>query len=412
MDNLIARQPIFDKDLGVFGYEVVYQSAGRSPISGGDDSGASLSVIRNAFLLLGTKVLTGNKKIFLDFTRPLILDGVAHALPSNSLVIEVAQDVEVDEAVLLACKRLKEANYTLALDEPSVRNRGHQELLPFADIVKRPFEPAFSMDLDAVEHYAGLGKMVLAERVGTREDYETARRRGYQFFQGPFFSKPSVIRAKEIPGYKLNYLQVLQEVNRVELDFFELERVIKQDTSLCYTLLNYINSAYFGLEQPISSVHHALVLLGEKEVRKWTNLILFTFIGVDRPSELIVTSLMRAKLCEALGHKIGAGDRVSELFLMGMFSMLDVLMGRPMIDILKAIHLSQEVEEALLHGSNLCGEVFETVVSYEMGDWQEFSRHAGKLGIDEAVVPDLYIEALEWAETVSEFKNKQTDPGV
>jgi c-di-GMP-related signal transduction protein len=406
MDNLVARQPIFDKGLGVFGYEIVYRSGVTNLCCDGDGSSASLSAIRNAFLLLGTKVVTGRRKIFLDFPCALIIEGVAHTLPSDITVISVVPEVEVGEEVFLACRSLKEAGYSLALDEASVRSGAHRGLLPFADIIKGPFDRACDRnDLDRLRHYLGLGKMVLAERVETKDDYEAAYVQGYDLFQGSFFSKPSLIRSREMPGYKLNYLKILQEVNRVELNFSKLEKAIKQDTSLCYTLLNYINSAYFGVDESILSVRHALVLLGEKEVRKWANLILFTFMGSDKPSELTITSLVRAKLCEALGNKIGMEDRASELFLMGMFSMLDVLMGRPMVDILKAIHLSRDVEEALLHGSNVYGDVFQMVVSYEMGNWEDFSQYAEKLGIEEKVVPDLYLHAVDWAETVSDLRN-------
>lgn len=408
MDNFIARQPIFDKNLKVFGYEIVYRSGLANLCCGEDDAGASLSAIRNAFLLLGTKVVTGRKKIFLDFPRPLIVEGVARTLPRDITVINVLAEAGVDEALLLACKSLKDAQFSLSLDEGTAKKGAHQDLLSLVDIIKKSFEPAADKEeIARIHHYLSLGKTVLAERVETRADYEAAREQGYDLFQGTFFSKPLIIRSREMPGYKLNYLQILKEINRAELNFAELERVIKQDTSLCYTLLNYINSAYFGLNESIRSIRHALVLLGEKEVRKWANLILFTFMGFDNPSELIVTSLVRARLCESLGNKIGMVDRAAELFLMGMFSMLDVLMGRPMVDILKAIHISCDVEEALLHGSNVCGQVFETVVNYEIGNWDDFSRHAQELGIEEAVVPELYIEALEWAERVSSYKTSE-----
>lgn len=405
MDNLVARQPIFDKNLNVFGYEVVSRSGLTDLCGPGHGSHASLSAIRNAFLLLGTKVVAGKKKIFLDFPRGLIVDGVAQTLPSEIAVINIVTETEVDEALLYACRSLKEAHFSLSLEESIIGNRISEDLLSYVDIIRKPFEPiADTSDSARIRRYLASGKMVLAERVETREDYEAARTQGYSLFLGSFFSKPSVIRSREIPGNKLNYLQVLQEVNRANLDFDQLETAIKQDTSLCYTLLNYVNSAYFGLDESIGSIRHALVLLGEKEIRKWANLILFTFMGFDKPSELMITSLIRARFCEALGNEIGMEDRTSELFLMGMFSMLDVLMGRPMVHILDAIHLSRDLEEALLYGSNIYGRIFQTVVSYEIGNWGDFSQHAGKLGIEETVVPDLYLQAVEWAETVSSYR--------
>jgi c-di-GMP-related signal transduction protein len=406
MDNLIARQPIFDKNLDVFGYEIVSKSGLTNSYGSGDGNHASLSAIRNAFLLLGTKIVAGRKKIFLDLPRPLIVDGVALTLPSEITVINVVVGTEADETLVSACKALKEAHFSLSLEEEGIGGvDANQDMLACVDIIRKPLKPMpDTNDSTRIHHYRAAGKVVLAEGVETREDFEAARTQGYDLFLGTFFAKPSLIRSREIPGNKLNCLQVLQEVNRTELDFAELEKAIKQDTSLCYTLLNYVNSAYFGLDESIGSIRHALVLLGEKEVRKWANLILFTFMGFDKPSELIVTSLIRARFCETLGIEMDMEDRASELFLMGMFSMFDALMGRPMAEILDAIHLSREVEKALLYGSDVYGRIFQTVASYEIGNWGDFAQHAEELGIEETVVPDLYLQAVEWAETVSSHK--------
>lgn len=409
MDNLVARQPIFDKDLNVFGYEIVSRSGLTNSYVSGDENHASLSAIRNAFLLLGTKMVAGRKKIFLDLPRALIVDGVALTLPSETTVINIVVGGEADDTVASACSALKEAHFSLSLEEDSCLDvAACQNLLGCVDIIRKPFKSVMDTNDSArMRRYRDSGKVVLAEGVETREDFEVARMQGYDLFLGGFFSKPSVIRSREIPGNKLNCLQLLREVNRTELDFAELEKTIKQDTSLCYTLLNYVNSAYFGLDESIGSIRHALVLLGEKEVRKWANLILFTFMGFDKPSELIVASLIRARLCETLGIEIGMEDRASELFLMGMFSMFDALMGRPMAEILDAIHLSREVEKALLYGSDVYGRIFQAVVSYEIGNWGDFAQHAEELGIEETVVPDLYLQAVEWAETVSSHKENQ-----
>lgn len=408
MDSLVARQPIFDKKLSVFGYEIVCRS-GLSNLCGGDESRTSLSTIRNVFLLLGTRVVTGRKKLFLDFPRALILDGVAQALPGDITVVNVGPKTEVDDKLLSACKALREAGFSLSLDEGSIASGAHEELLPFADIIRGSLTATINRnDLADIRCRFGSRKTALAEGVETKEDYEAACVLGYDLFQGSFFSKPSVIRSREMPGYKANYLQVLREVNRTELNFSELEKVIKQDASLCYTLLTYINSAYFGLNESIMSIRHALVLLGEKEVRKWANLILFTFMAVDKPSELLIVSLIRAKMCESLGDKIGMIEAAPELFLVGMFSMLDALMGRPIAEILHAIHLSRDVEEALLRGANVYGHVFQTVVSYEMANWEDFSRYAKELGIEEESVPDLYFQAVQWAETMSNLRETST----
>ena len=410
MDVFVARQPIFDRHQHVYGYELLYRSGLANAYQGTDGSQASLSVIRNAFLMLGPQALTGRKKAFINFTKDLLVSGIALSLPHDHTVVEILEDIQPDEPTLNACKDLKKAGFMIALDDYTLSNDTQDSFLELADIVKVDFKLTPEEDRGKiVQRFSGLSKQFLAEKVETRQEFNAAVQKGYALFQGYFFSKPVVVAGKDIPTIKLNYVQVVNEINHPELDFYALERVIKQDTSLCYTLLNYINSAYFGLREHITSIRHALVLLGEGEVRKWASLVLFTFIGDDNPPEVIVTSLIRAKLCESLAPHAGLTGSASELFLMGMFSMLDVLVGRPLREILTAVRLSNDVKNALLGLKSKYKDVFDLAVNYQTGKWEPFLHCAKKLSLDEAKVPPLYLQAVDWADQVASLKRHSGD---
>jgi len=405
MDVFVARQPIFDAHQAVYGYELLYRSGSANAYEGTDGSQASLSVIRNAFLMAGPEVLTGRKKAFINFTKDLLVSGVALSLPNDRTVVEILEDLEPDEPSLKACRDLKEAGFTLALDDYTLANTTQDAFLQIADIVKVDFKLTPEQDRGKViQRLSQYSKQFLAEKVETRQDFKDAVTKGYALFQGYFFSKPVMVSGKDIPTIKLNYMEMVREVNRRELDFFQLEKVIKQDPSLCYTLLNYINSAYFGLREHITSIRHAMVLLGESEVRKWASLVLFTFIGKDKPSEVIVTSLIRAKMCEALTPHVGLKGAESELFFVGMFSLLDVLIGRPLSEIVKSMHLSAEVKNALLGIKNKYRDIFELVINYQSGNWEKFLKSINKLSLNQTIVPKLYLESVEWADQIASLK--------
>ena len=226
-------------------------------------------------------------------------------------------------------------------------------------------------------------RQLLAEKVETRDEFTAALAMGYSFFQGYFFSKPVIVQGQAIPYYKRNYMRMLRELNRRELDFRALERVIKQDVTLCYTLLNYINSAYFGLRDEVTSILRAIVLLGETEVRRWASLVLFTLMGADEPPEVVVRSLIRARMCELLAGDVGLKGHESDLFLMGLFSMLDVLIGRPLGEILKGMNLSRGGQGgAAGSGERVTGTSMTLWSVTKAASWEQCSQHASRLNLD------------------------------
>ena len=402
MELFIARQPIFDRTLKVYGYEILFRGGGRNSYSGTDGDDASRIVIGNTFLKMGLQRLTGGKRAFINFTRNLFLEEVGLNLPKEMTVIEILEDVDPDPQLIEVCGRLREAGYTLALDDFVVRRRGLLPLIHLADIIKVDFLGNSDEDKASLARaLAGRGQRLLAEKVETREDLELAMDCGYTYFQGFFFSKPEMISGKDIPGYKLNHLKMLEQVSRRNLEYKELAGTIQQDLSLSYKLLNYINSAYFGLRRAVSSLAQAILLLGEDEIRKWASLVILTGLGRDKPQELMIVSLARAQFCEAMAAGAGLRGKESELYMTGLLSLLDALVGRPLIDVLAEMPVSPEIKDALSGSEpNRHRKVLDLVLHYEKAQWPELSRAITELGLSSQDVVAAYLDSLDRAERI------------
>ena len=397
MKKFVARQPIFDPHQKVYAYELLFRSGMDNFFDASDPDQASTSVIVDSLLLMGMEKLTGGGRAFINCTRNVLIKGYAALLPKDKVVVEILESVEPDDEVVGACLRLKRAGYMLALDDFIYEER-LEPLIPLIDFVKIDFRETSEMDRKAVvEKLSPRGIKMVAEKVETRSELHQALEMGYTYFQGYFFNKPEIIVAKDIPGYKLNYLRVLQAVNQPEIDLVELENIIKLEASLTYKLLRYLNSAFFGFRTEIRSIHHALALLGEEELKKWASLIAMAAMGADKPPELVVSVIVRAVFCESLAPRIGMMNRSNDLFLLGMMSLIDAVLDRPLPEILEKMPISHEIKEALLGGENRFRDVYETVLAYEAADWPEFAEKARKLNLDEETVPDLYLKSVEWA---------------
>lgn len=396
MNKYLARQPIFNKNQEVFAYELLYRSGLCDGYSNTDGDQATTEVIANSLLLIGLDTLTRGKKAFINFTRNLLENRVATLLPSELAVVEILENIEPDDKILAACKVLKEMGYLLALDDFSYDHK-FKPLIQLADIIKVDFMVTGTEERKAIIRRIGKNKKYLAEKVETREDFELALEMGYSYFQGYFFSKPVIIEGKDIPGNKLTYIQLLKELYSKQIDFQQIECIFKRDVSLSYKLLRYINSAIFSFRAEIHSINQALAMLGQKGLRKWLSLVALKGIGEDKPDELIVISVCRAMFCELIAPKVGLANRCSDLFLMGLFSLIDAFLDQPKFAVLTKLPISMEIIDALLGKQSLFNDVYNLVVYYEQGDWENLQATTAKLGLDEAEAAKLYIESLAMA---------------
>ena len=397
MDTFVARQPIFDRNQKVYGYELLFRSGLENIFLHHNPNQASSKVIVDSFFLFGISRLTGRKRAFINVTEDILLEGYLHLFPKEFIVVEILENVNISSKIIRAAEKLKKDGYLIALDD-FVYEESYKPLLRLADFVKVDFLSANGKRRQPmIKEFSIInGPQFLAEKIETPLSFREAKILGYEYFQGYFFKKPDVLKTKDIPGFKLHYLRMLQEIHRPELNFQEIEKIIKKDVSLSFKLLRYINSAYFGLPNQISSILQAIALLGEKEIRKWCSLIALAQIGMDKPEELMTESMLRAKFCESLAITMGLLSHKEDLFLMGMFSLLDAFLDRPMSSILEDLPLSPKIREALLGEENDLRKVLETFLSYQEGNWEKLSEYALTLNIEEEVISKVYWDSLKW----------------
>ncbi len=398
--TFIARQPIFDRHTHVIGYELLFREGFDNFYNTLDGDYASSQTILSSFLLFGMDSMTGGKRGFINFTKTLLTSEAATIFPRELLTIEILETVEPTEDIISKCKKLKKAGYMLALDD-FVFHEKYRPLLEIADIIKIDFRKitpeSHSLILALTDEYP---VKLLAEKVETYEEYHQALSDGYSYFQGYFFSKPQVIEGQDIPAYKLNYLEMLQEVHSRNFEYSNIENIIKRDMSLSYKLLKFINSAAFGFTTKIHSIKQALTLLGIREFRKWISLMALSAMGNDKPEELVATSIIRARFAEDLALKAGMKEMSSDLFLMGMFSLIDAFVDKPKNVILNELNLDDAIKDALNEKQGPLTDIYTLMLLHEKGIWEPMELLADKLSLNEEAISLSYLQAVEWANRV------------
>ncbi len=396
--QFVARQPILTADEKVFGYELLFRDGVEDFFHADDPDAASRSTLNTA-MLLGLDVLCDGRRAFVNCTRDILLKDYITLLPSEKAVAEILETVPADDLVVAACRRLKEAGYTIALDDFAV-NDPREALTEIADIIKVDIRETSAADAAAmVKRYGPWRCRMLAEKVETREEFLATKKAGFLYFQGYFFRRPEILTAQEIPANRLNYLRMLKAVSQRELDVREIENLVKSEAALCYRLLRYLNSAAFGFATEIHSVRHALAILGEREVRRWIRLVATLGAGQGKTSELVLSAMVRARFCELLSPKIPHGD--SDLFLMGLLSLMDAILEIPMAQVLDNIPIDQETKAALLGEGSRLGPFYQLMLAQESGDWKTATGLTSQLHLTESDVADCYWQAMQWAREVS-----------
>ena len=400
MDVFVVRQPIFDRSRRTYAYQVTCRAA-RDPLSHTDPDREALGVTDAASQLIGARHLTGRHRAFLNFSRDTLVRGHTAILPSASLVIEVAAAAGADAAVIDACGVLRKAGRLIALDGVAADGPS-PALLKVADIVKVDFARTRDSQRRALaRRFRGLGIRLIATKVATEDDWRQARDAGYEYGEGDCFSKPAVTTTRDVPLSRLHVLQLLHKIYQPDAELAQIEAIVRSEVSLALKLLTYLNSAAFGLRQRVTSVRQALLLIGVNGIRQWASAIAVADAAGNVPFELVVTSIVRAKFCELLAADAGMGARAEDAFFLGLFSMLDVLLGRPRAALVGTLSVADDVRHALLGGANPLRRLFELVLAYERGDWNGAVGWAATLTIPIATIPDRYCASLEWGNAMA-----------
>jgi c-di-GMP-related signal transduction protein len=401
MSFLLARQPIFDHYLNVYAYELLYRNHDAGSIKHTDGEVATSSVLVNALLTSQADVYTGSVPAFVNFTDQLILDEIPHILNPERIVVEILENAHVSQSLIDAVDALREKGFKVAYDD-FIYSETHSGLVDHVDILKVDFMDNTESDVEAiVKKYHRPGLRLLAEKVETKADFHRAVKLGFDLFQGFFFARPVVVEGVDLKGFNASLMRVVGAMQKTEPDFKEIAQIVEKDISLTYKLLKMVNSAAFYKRQTIQNVQQALALLGLKELKKWVYLLVLREHSTDKPSELLKLSLIRAKHAEAVSMLVGHKKNASEAFMTGLLSLLDTMMDNTMENIVKELPLDQTIREALLGQDNELSKVLKLVLSYERGEWDQFYSLAAALSVDPLLMPNMYFDALEWANEVA-----------
>jgi EAL and modified HD-GYP domain-containing signal transduction protein len=382
----VARQPIFNAALDVAGYELLFRRGADAEALVVNAEGATATVVLNSFTEIGLERIVGASTAWINVSRDFVLNGLAGTVPPDVAVLEILEDQVIDDDFVTALKKLKAQGYRLALDDFEY-SASTDAILPLIDIVKLDFL-ALGWEGMArhVKYLRPYGLTLLAEKLETREDYAYCTELGCDLFQGFFFCKPELVRNRGIAANRLSLLQTVSALQDPTVDLAALEQLVSRDVALSFRLLRYINSAFFGLRMEVRSIGQALALLGVERLRHWTTLSLLASID-DKPPELTVTALVRARFCEQAGASLGSPG---QLFTLGLFSVIDALMDAPIADVIASIPFPEEMRAALIDHAGEQGRLLECVGALEAAD---FDRA-------QSIVPDageLYLESMVWA---------------
>jgi EAL and modified HD-GYP domain-containing signal transduction protein len=385
----------------VVAYELLFRSGLQNAFGQNDPNRASLQMMDTTLFGFGLDSLVGEKTAYFNASREVLVREHWAVLPAARSVLEVLETVAPDAEVAAACAQIKKAGYRLALDDFVFRPE-YELLLPYTDVVKVDFLATRGPErTELVKRFGPRGITMLAEKIENYEEFQAGLEAGYELFQGYFFCRPEMVTGKDVPAFKTNLLRLMQEINRPELDFDQLEELIKSEVSLSVRLLRYLRSAGFGWRHDVETIGQALRVLGERPARKWASLVVLTLIGEDKPPELITTTLVRAQLCEQLGAEAALPERRADLFLVGLLSTLDAMLDRPMEEVLSQLAVSTEVREALLKGDNLLSDTLQLAISYDRGDWSRVHDLAPRIHYPEPSIPGAYRQAVEWVNKVT-----------
>ena len=394
-DIFIGRQPIYNRELGVYAYELLFRAAPHNAARFSDGDQATSNVIVNAFMEIGLDNIVGQHLAFINLTRAFFVEQENICLPKERVVLELLEHIEPDVEVIEGIKRLSAQGYSIALDDFVYRD-GLQPLVQLADIVKVDVMVQQRDEIRSqVQKLRQHSLKLLAEKVETRDTFDFCLELGFDYFQGYFFAQPQVVRGQRLPNNRLAILRLLSRLQDPNIKPAELEELIVQDVTFSYRILRYVNSAAFSLAHKIESVHQAVVILGQKTIKTWTTLLAMS--GVDnKPTELVITAMVRGKMAEALARALKA-PHPEAFFTVGLFSALDALMDNTMQEILTQLPLAEHISSALLYHKGIHGEVLASVLAYERGEWEQ----AGCETLGASQVRDCYLSAVRWAGDVS-----------
>ena len=397
----IARQAILDASRAVIGYELFDRSMGAREHTASTDA----QLLFNALSLAENDSVASSKTLFVNCTHDSLAGGHLDLVNPERVVLEIPplpiSQVDQIQNRLPNLEDLRKRGFKLAFDF-SILTKTYESWLPLASFIK------FDLSLLKPEAVASFVKLaqakssaqLIAEKVESHAQHEMVAALGVTLFQGYWFAKPQIVEGQSIRPSQAIILRLIDLV-RKQASTPEIEEVLKHDPTLSFNLLRFINSAGFGMRTEVTSFRHAVMLLGLNRLFKWAALLMTTSQLGDKPPAIGTTAVVRGRLMELLASEAGMADEADNAFVVGVFSLLDAMLGISAEAALGSVQLPSKVNEALLVHAGPLAPLLELTVACETGDDATFARAAGTLGLNSNQVNWAHLQALAWAETLA-----------
>jgi EAL and modified HD-GYP domain-containing signal transduction protein len=402
----IGRQPILDRYQRLYAYELLFRRGTQNSAEVTDDLAATATVLSHVFSELGLETALGPYLGFVNLDARMLASDALELLPKEKFVLEVLETVELTPAVVARCRELKDKGYTLALDDFVAFEEKHAPILELADIVKVDL---MSMDAAALEKTVKALRpwkvKLLAEKVDDEAQVKMCSDLGFELFQGYYFAKPTIIAGKKLSQSELSLIRLLSLILD-DAETPQIEDIFKQEPGLTLNLMRLTNSAASGLRQKITSLRHAITVLGRRQLQRWLQLLLYTNpSGANHiASPLLQLAATRGRFLELLASKLRPGAREFEdhAFMTGIMSLMPTLMGVPLEEILKGIHLAEDVQAALDgQDDSQLGVMLRLAEALEASDGALCHTLTEQLpGADHLLVNACLTQALSWASNI------------
>lgn len=393
-----ARQPILDTNKEVFAYELLFRDSLENVFPDIDDDYATAKIIEGLHFNLGLDTLAENKLAFINFTQDTLVKRYPTLLPKEQLVIEVLETVKPGKRLLEAITDFKEKGYTIALDDYEHKSVW-RHFYPHVDIIKIDWTITSTDEIkeiiEALKDFPHI--KLLAEKIETHEEFKTAKQLGFSYFQGYFFSRPEVIESRTLNPSQMTLANIMSEMSKPEPDVAKVGSVFENDVNLSFKLLRYTQSPLFQRGKEITNIKQAIVILGNEELRRFISLLFAAQFSGDRPEELTVMSLARARFCELLAKAHGCSESIPSAFLVGMLSLLDAMLNASLPELLENLPLSEDIKLALCKGEGVLSTFLDTVKALENAQWSDVETLCNQLHLNIEKTQQNYEDSLVWA---------------
>jgi EAL and modified HD-GYP domain-containing signal transduction protein len=390
----VARQPILDVRGRVHAYELLYRKGTEVAFHGNCEL-AARTVLDNT-VIFGLDAYTGGALAFVNCTAGTLTEDLVSVLPSDTAVLELLETVKPTAEVLDVCAKLKAQGFKLALDD-FVWSPEMAPLVDLADYIKVDFLASDAeARKDLFRELKGKRAVLVAEKVETRQEYQVAKQEGFTLFQGFYFCHPELVKNRKVPANHLCHLEILRQLHSEPVDFDALADQVRRDESLTYRLLRLINSVGMAVREEVTSVHEAMVLLGENTFRRIATLAIATELNSSQPPEILKMAMVRGRFCELAAEP--CGFIANEQYLLGMLGLLPAMLGVPMEELAPGLPLRKEIREALEGKANREGSLLQWLKLHERGNWIACEEIVEQIGVKQEEINTCYAEAVQWTE--------------